>query len=76
MKNILKVLGALLVLRVLFRLLRGGQGRFAGSRWRRYRAGHRAAFGSQPGAPVSIDDQWFGPGTSAPGGAFRTVPVE
>lgn len=76
MKNILKVIGVLLVLRAVFHLLRGNRRPFAGGPWRRRMAGYRSAFDAMPGAPVSIDEPWFRPTRSAPNGAARSVTVE
>jgi hypothetical protein len=75
MKNILKVIGVLLVLRFVFHLLRGRRGRFAGGNWRRRMAGYRSAFEAMPGAPVAIDQPWFRPNISTPKGAARSVTV-
>ena len=76
MKNILKVIGVLMVLRIVFHLLRGDRRQFAGGRWRRRMAGYRSAFGNMPGAPEPIDEQWFRPNISSPNGAARSVTVE
>ncbi|GAB3571324.1 hypothetical protein [Hymenobacter daeguensis] len=76
MKNILKVIGVLLVLRVVFRLLRGRRGRFAGGPWRRRMAGYRAAFEAMPGAPVPIDEPWGRPTRGPRNGAARSVTVD
>ncbi|WP_210513581.1 hypothetical protein [Hymenobacter terricola] len=75
MKNILKIIGAFLVLGVVFRLLRGGRRRFAGALWSRRMAKFGPAFGAMSGVrPVPIDDQWYRPAMT-PSGPTRSVKV-
>lgn len=62
-----------LLLRVAFRLLRGGRRRFSGP-WSRRMAGAGPAFGSLPGVPVPIDNQWYRP-APAPAGPASSVAV-
>ncbi|MBO2007798.1 hypothetical protein [Hymenobacter negativus] len=75
MKNILKVIGALLVLRVVFHLLRGGRSRATAAHWRRRMADYRSSFEGDADAPVPVDNQWSRPSSRRPQGAAHSVPV-